>query len=183
MDEVWILMTNQLYLVKHAFDLRVHSFVLMNNHYHLIVSAPKANLSAAMAYFQNQTSRELTHASRRENLTWSGRFFRCRLGSHQYFLNTYKYIYQNPLRAGICKYAEEYRYSTLAGLVAGQLLSVPLEYDSIIFDGDFDRTLRWINALSNKDDLDAIRKALRRSDFKLPKDKTRRKHRLESQLL
>lgn len=32
---------------------RVHAFVLMTNHYHLLLQTPEANLSAGMGWFQN----------------------------------------------------------------------------------------------------------------------------------
>ena len=34
---------------------RVHAFVLMSNHYHLLVETPEANLVAGMRWFQRPT--------------------------------------------------------------------------------------------------------------------------------
>lgn len=177
-------MGDQLFFCKHAFDLKIHSFVLMSNHYHLIVSAPQANLSQAMAFFQRETSRELTRSSHRENQTWAGRFFRSRLGSYHYFLQAYKYVYQNPLKVGLSKFAEEYPFSTLSGLLGNTRLIIPVEHDTLLFDGDFSQNINWVNRLADPKDWETVRRALRRKEFKLPLERSSRKpHKLETQLL
>ncbi len=75
MSEVWRIFESQLYFCKHAFNLKIYSFVLMSNHYHLILSAPDCNLSEAMQYFIREVSRELNRCGNRINRTFSSRFF------------------------------------------------------------------------------------------------------------
>ena len=36
----------------HLFRLKLHAYVLMSNHYHLLIEAPEANLSTAMQWLQ-----------------------------------------------------------------------------------------------------------------------------------
>ena len=38
---------------------RVHSFVLMSNHYHLLLETPQANLSEGMGWLQNAFNRRI----------------------------------------------------------------------------------------------------------------------------
>jgi putative transposase len=183
MDLVWELMNRQLYLVKTGFGLKIFSFVLMTNHYHLIAQAPEGNLSEAMRYFQRATSRELTKASHRLNQTWGSRFFRSRLGSYHYFLQAYKYIYQNPLHAKTCQWVEEYPFSTLNGVLGFGKLLIPIEYDTVLFEGDLEETLRWLNQLPEERQKEEVRKALRRQDFVFVKDpRTKKRSSLEELL-
>ena len=42
----------------------------MGNHFHLLVTAPDGNLSAAMLYFMRETSREVSRRSGKINQTW-----------------------------------------------------------------------------------------------------------------
>lgn len=170
LEQVWQITTDQLFFVKHAYDLKIFSFVLMQNHFHLIVQAPEGNLSTAMAYFLRETSKELTKSSGRINRTWGGRFFRSRLGNYHYLMQTYKYVYQNPIRAGICNFAEQYPYSTLSGLLGFQKLTVPLEPDFILSsEQKLEDILKWLNQLPAKEDLEAVRRALLKKDFTLPR--------------
>lgn len=167
MELVWKIMSDHLYFAKHSYQIKIFSFVLMNNHFHLLAQAPENNFSEAMAYFLRESSKDLTKCSGRLNQTWGGRFFRSRLGSYHYFMQAYKYVYQNPLRAKICQNVEEYPFGTLAGLLGFQKLILPLEYDSVLFDNDLIETLSWLNRSPEKDDCEAIRKALQKRDFTL----------------
>lgn len=183
MDQVWKIFSHQLYFARHAFNIRIHSFVLMSNHYHLIVSTPQINLSEAMAYFQREVSRDLNREGNRINQTFGSRYRPCLLNTEHYFLNAYKYVYQNPIRAGLVKTAEAYPYSTLHGLMGRAHLIIPVEEDTILFGGDLSLNLKWINNASSVEDSEAMRKALRREVFALPRDlKNSLPHRLESEL-
>jgi len=168
-SEVWSCFSDQLYFAKHAFDLRIHSVTLMQNHFHMIVRAPQGNLSEAMAYFLRETSRELTKSSHRINGTWGNRFFRSALTEYHHYMCAYKYVYRNPVEANTCTFVEEYPYSTLHGLLGFSKLMIPVEHDTVLFDHEIEKSLLWLNSKSEKTDWESIRKALRRKSFKLPK--------------
>ena len=108
MNVVWEIMENQLYFMVNAFGVQIHSFVLMGNHFHLLASTPRANLSLAMQHFMRETSRHIGYRSGRINKIWGARFYRCELKTYHSYVNTYKYVYQNPLKAGLSKSVELY---------------------------------------------------------------------------
>lgn len=183
MECTWEIMSRQLNFVVHAFGLRVFSFVLMSNHFHLMALAPEGNLSQAMCYFMRESSRELGRFSQRINMTYGGRFFRSQLASPHYFLNCYKYVYRNPVQAGLVTRVEDYRWSTLRGLLGFEHQYIPLIEDQTLFD-DVEGTLAWLNSAPDESDWEAVRKALRRREFKLAKDRNSRcAHHLERDLL
>lgn len=184
MDDVWRIFNEQLYLVNHAFNLQTHCFILMSNHYHWIASTPELNLSPAVGYFQREVSRQLNREGNRINRTFADRFFRSHIGNYHYYTNCYKYVYQNPLRAGLVERVEDYKYSTLNGKLGFNHLLIPVAPDTLLFDGDFAKQLEWLNRRPGKEDEETMRKALRRGIFSLPKDlNTKKPHRLESELL
>ncbi len=184
MDEVWVIFERWLYLTKHAFHLQIHNFVLMNNHYHMMLSTPEKNLSDAMMYFHREVSRDLNRFGNRINRNFSGPFFKSQLLHTHNFLNCYKYVYQNPLRAGLVSRAEDYKYSTLSGILGLQKLIVPVEYDYLLFDGKVEETLDWINSEILEENLESFRGALRKPQFKLRRDPvTRKPNILESHLI
>ncbi len=96
-------MSEQLTFIQHAFGVKIIAFVLMNNHFHLIIQTPRSNLSKAMEWFMRETSRTLTRLGNRENQTFGQRFFRSMMTKPNYFLNAYKYLYHNPVKARICE--------------------------------------------------------------------------------
>lgn len=170
MDVVWDIVSSQLFFMRHSFHTRIHSFVLMSNHFHLLMSTPEANLSSAMAYFMRETSREIVRQDGRINQTWGGPFFSCTLQDETHFLNCYKYIYRNPVVAGICHRCESYRYSTLHGLLGQSHLLIPVEEDTLLFSPTLNlQNLEWLNR-ANEDDETEIRQALRKTLFKFRKE-------------
>jgi putative transposase len=184
--DVWLLFEARLYLCNQMFDLRIHSFVLMNNHFHLLVSTPKANLISAMTYLMGETAREITYLSGRINQTYGRRHNKTLIPTYHYFMNSYKYVYQNPVNAGLCSKVEDYPYSTLAGLLGLEKLNIPICEDTILFPGStLDvSALEWLNRPSDTDDRAAIKRALERKTFDLPVcRRKKRPHRLENQLM
>ena len=61
LSRVWEITCDELNrtIRDHAFV--VHSYILMSNHFHLIASTPKANISQCMHQFMSQTSHRLNY--------------------------------------------------------------------------------------------------------------------------
>jgi len=84
---------------------RIHAFVLMSNHYHLLVETPEANLVAGMKWLQG------TYASRfNRRHGWCGHVFQGRYKAvvvepeePRYFGLLGDYLHLNPARAGVIK--------------------------------------------------------------------------------
>lgn len=168
MDEVWRIMCNQLFFIHHAFQVEILAFVLMNNHFHLLIRTPLGNLSSAMGWFMRESSRDLTRAGNRINQAYGGRFHRSLIATNHYLLNAYKYVYANPLKAGIADRAEHYPYSTLPGLLGWNQLLIPVSEDPFLFP-DLEGTLDWLNRPVDSSHWDSVRNALRKKEFKLAK--------------
>lgn len=176
-DLVWEIMTTHLHFMQMAFEIRIHAFVLMSNHFHLIAVSPKGNLSAAMRFFMSESGRDLRRLSNRINLTYGSRFHRSLLSSPIYYLHAYKYLYRNPIEAGLCARVEDYKYSSLQGLLGKDRIWVP------IFDdenwGDWNSrlvTLAWLNTKPPKDDWGLVRKGLKKGVFKISRLKNHLSH-------
>jgi len=182
LDRVWTIYSDYLWFIRFAYRIRVHAFVLMNNHFHLIASFPEGNLSDSMNYFMRETSRVIAFESRRINHVYGARIFRSRLSSFHYFQHAYKYVYRNPVEAGLCERVEDYRFSTLNGLLGLSHLLIPIEGDALLFDShQFGVHLEWLNTSPSAESRDDVRKALMKPSFTLPKlASSRRTHPLES---
>ncbi len=176
LDEVWKIMCELLYLTKRFFDLKVHAFVLMPNHYHLICSSNSAPLGTAIGYFMRESSKTMNAMSGKVNQNWGSRYYRCELDVFTYYMNCYKYVYQNPVRAGLTTKCENWKYSTLHGLLGRSHLLIPVEADTLLFSESGllqQENLSWLNQLPDPENLNSVRAALKKVRFKLPKQKTK----------
>ncbi|GIL17744.1 MAG: hypothetical protein BroJett040_14950 [Oligoflexia bacterium] len=117
------------------------------------------------------SSKAINKISGRINQVWGGRHYKCEITSFHYFMNAYKYVYQNPIRSGLCQRVEDWPFSTLHGLLGVAHLFIPTAQDTLLFpDLLFDETtLDWLNRpvleIYNRD----ISSALVKKQFKLRK--------------
>lgn len=167
--QVWEIMTDHLYFLHHGYGIQIRQFVLMSNHYHLVLLAPLLNLSRGMNYMQRETSRWLTRESGRINQCWGGRYRRTMIRSGHYLEHAYKYNYRNPVRAGLSTRVETYRYSTLGGLLGFHPLHFPVLPDENLSPSRLTDTLTWLNTRPSPQAEADVRLALRRRLFSLPK--------------
>lgn len=170
--QVWEIMSDQLWFVYRAFKFEIHAFALMGNHFHLFVETPLSNLDEGMAWFMRETSRSLTKSSSRINQTYGARYFRCIVKSDHHYLNVYKYLYHNPIHAGISQNILDYPYTSLSGLMGKTKITFPVKHDRTLFD-DPDGTIRWLNERPDENNWNAVAKALKKKEFRLAKVNSR----------
>lgn len=183
MERVWEIMSMRLYYLAVVYDVKILAFVLMTNHFHLLARFPAANLSEAVGNFMRETSREITRASHRLNQTWGSRHFRGIIGSTHYFFHAYKYVYRNPVHAGLSKRVETYGFSTLSGLLGQRQMLIPVCEDLTLFS-DVEGTLDWLNIAPSEHNYESVKSALRKSEFALRLDpNTKRQNSLEIDML
>ncbi len=180
-EEVWEIMSNNLKFIHQAYDIRILSFVLMNNHFHLLAMFPQNNMGANMNYFLRETSKEINARANRQHHAFKRTYFRSLINTYHYYTHAYKYVYRNPVEAGICNYVEEYRYSTLHSTLGQSRSIIPTLEDDTLFS-DLSRTVNWLNRPVKTEHREAVRRALRRSEFCFPELKGRATHPLEIRL-
>lgn len=174
LESVWDIFSNYLFFCHHAFNLQIHSFVLMNNHFHLLISTPQSNISEVMRYLMTETSREISRQSGRINQTYGGPYFASLIAKDIYYMHVYKYIYRNPVDAKITKTVEEYKFSTLSQLLGIQKGIIPLTEDHLLFN-NVANNLTWLNTGYSEENKKAIGSALRKKSFSFPRDRISRK--------
>lgn len=181
-QEVWEITNRYLYFIAHAFECKIHAFVLMDNHFHLISTFPKGNIGESMNYFMRETSKEFGRCTNRINHAWGSPAKPSRISSYQYFMAAYKYVYRNPVKAKLCERVEGYKYSTLHGLLGQSSILAPVVEDTILFGQDgFERVLDWLNTTPLKANEEAVKRALAKSDFKIASADHRLPHTLETE--
>ena len=165
MQFVWETMSNYLYFIGVAYKVEIYSFVLMNNHFHLIAKFPDGNISEAMNYFMRETSRVISRRAKRINQTYGGRYFKSAITKQIYLEHAYKYVYRNPIEAKLAERAEDYQYSTLGILLGKRGGVIPLVNDPLLEETLREATIEWINQAPEESDKEEVRKALKKTTF------------------
>lgn len=171
LGRVWQIFEEELYYSHIKYNFKILSFVLMPNHFHLMGITQEVPLGVILNDLMRDTSKSLNSVSGRMNQNWGETAYRCEIKNLAYFYNVYRYIYQNPLRAHLVTRCELYPYSTLSGLLGKHRLFIPTQEDTLLFDGDLNQTLVWLNTLQEKQDLEDIRHGLRYREFRLRKER------------
>jgi len=94
------------------FNLEIFTFVLMGNHYHLLLRTPKSNLSKAMQWLQTAYSVYYNLKHQRSGHLFQGRYKSILVGEESYWQKLSFYIHLNPIRAGMVKDLNDYRWSS-----------------------------------------------------------------------
>jgi len=81
----------------------VHSYVLMSNHYHLLLETPEANLVAGMQWFQGTYTQRFNARHRLSGHLFQGRYKAIPIEAEraEYFRSASDYIHLDPARAGL----------------------------------------------------------------------------------
>lgn len=80
---------------------RIHAYALMNNHYHLLLETPHANLAAGMGWFQNAYTRRLNTRHGLWGHFFGGRYKAILVEPGNAYWAILDYIHLNPVRAGL----------------------------------------------------------------------------------
>jgi putative transposase len=94
--------------------LKVYAYCLMTNHVHLIVDPgdDADNLSLLMKRLAGRHTRRVNRLERRTGTSWEGRFKCSPIETDRYLLACSRYVDLNPVRAGMVKRPDEYRWSS-----------------------------------------------------------------------
>lgn len=117
------------------YNLLIHHVVLMSNHYHIIATATEENLHRAMQYLNSRIAVRFNKHVGRSGHLWSDRYGSCIIDTDEYYLACVRYIYRNPLRAGIAKDLDEFSDSSFQFWAFGKKMDVFLANDHLV--------LRW----------------------------------------
>lgn len=99
--------------LRHKFACRVHAYVLMTNHVHLLATADTPDgVSLFMKDLAQRYAQYFNRTSHRSGPLWEGRFRSSQVDSERYLLTCYRYIELNPVRAGMASSPKDYPWSS-----------------------------------------------------------------------
>jgi len=98
--------------MSERFVVDVCAYVLMDNHYHLLLKTRRANLSKAMHWFGTTYTRRFNNRHSRSGHLFQGRYKSIIIENDTYLKQLSFYIHRNPVRAGIVKRLADYPWSS-----------------------------------------------------------------------
>ncbi len=84
---------------QRQFRWRSHAFVLMTNHYHLLISTPELTLARGMQKLDGDHGAAFNRRCGRVGPLWQGRYRAHLVERESYLLELSRYIVLNPVRA------------------------------------------------------------------------------------
>ena len=98
--------------ISERFGIDVFAYVLMDNHYHLLIRTRRANLSKAMQWLGVTYTRRFNNKHSRIGHLFQGRFKSIIVQNDIYLMQLSCYIHRNPLRAGTVNRLDQYHWSS-----------------------------------------------------------------------
>ena len=94
------------------FGWSLTAYVLMTNHFHLVIQTPEPNLSRGMQWFNTAYAIWFNRRHKRWGHLYGGRFKAFVIEKETYLLEVLRYVVLNPVRAQLVERPEDYRWSS-----------------------------------------------------------------------
>ena len=98
--------------VVKRYNFILHTFCLMNNHYHLLMETPEGNLSKGMRQLNGLYTQRFNKRHRRSGHLLQGRYKAILVDKDNYLLELCRYVVLNPVRARIAKDPKDWKWSS-----------------------------------------------------------------------
>lgn len=94
------------------YGLKVHTYCLMTNHYHILLETPQPNLSRAMKWINVSYATYFNRKRGRSGHLFQGRFKSILVDADEYLKHLSRYIQLNPVRAKMVEKCKDHRWSS-----------------------------------------------------------------------
>ena len=94
------------------YGAEIHAYCLMTNHYHLMLETPLGNLSLIMKHINSSYTTYFNIKHKRVGHLLQGRYKAILVQADAYAAELSRYIHLNPVRAGMVKFPEDYRWTS-----------------------------------------------------------------------
>ena len=94
-----------------------HGYCLMDNHYHLIIETPQANLSKGMRQLNGVYTQTYNRRHGKVGHLFQGRYKSIIVDAEAYLLELSRYVVLNPVRAGMVKDVCQWPWSSYGAMI------------------------------------------------------------------
>lgn len=99
-------------ILTERFSIKIHTYCLMTNHYHLLLETPEPNLSRAIKWLNGSYATYVNTKRKKGGHLFQGRFKSIIVEADEYLKHLSRYIHLNPVRAKLVKKLSDYKWSS-----------------------------------------------------------------------
>ena len=114
-------------IITERFFIKVHTYCLMDNHYHLLIETPEPNLSRAIKYLNGSYAMYVNTKRKKSGHIFQGRFKSVIIEADEYLKHLSRYIHLNPVRAKVVEKVSDYKWSSYRAFIGEEKASECLE--------------------------------------------------------
>jgi putative transposase len=171
LEEVWKILEEEVLYSVYQSGIQPHAVLLMPNHVHMSLSTPEEDIGKSMQGMLSRFTKRLNSTAGRSGRAFGAKYYGTLITHQEYWANVIRYIYQNPVRAGITVSVLDWPYSTLAGLTGAVRCVIPIfPFKDDLFEltsgpGLVDQ-LDWLQQTPSRDELEFLQKAFRKKELR-----------------
>lgn len=129
----WIYLQRLIYNAATMYHVEIQALLMMDTHFHVLIESKNNQEN----FFSNLLENSLVNRNEPEAFCEP-------VKSLAQYLAVYKYIYNNPVNAGLSKYVEDYPYSSIQ-ILLGKAAGHCLISDRLDLIQNPLRVLKWLN--------------------------------------
>lgn len=118
---------------KERYGYLLHAYVFMDNHYHLLMETPHANIKQIMQNINTSYTVFVNRKHKRAGHLFQGRYKAFIVDKENYLLELSRYIHLNPVRAGIVQRPEDYNWSSYRDYIYRGRQDVITDTDDVLY--------------------------------------------------
>ncbi len=141
--------------VSMHYDFAIHEYVIMDNHYHLLLENKRENLSHGMRQINATYAQYFNKKYKRVGHLWQDRYKSWYVFDEAYLFTLFKYLEFNPIKAKITEKAGEFKYTLLHDILQNKIKFCM--QDSFVLHW-FDSTNELLNSIGIKLDDKELKK-------------------------
>ena len=135
----WLFLTSEIETLRIEWSVEVQALVMMDTHVHVLFRIPNQKENFFCEALVNKINKKL--------IASPDAYFIEPITSSSQYLNVYKYIYRNPVEAGISTRVEEYLFSSLNCLLGRDVLHLQVVDRAGLIQNP-NHILHWLNSKS-----------------------------------
>jgi REP element-mobilizing transposase RayT len=108
------------------------AYCLLDTHVHLILETPHPNLGAGMKSLLGPYAQNFNWRHEREGHLFRARFYSRRIQSQSHLIAAINYVALNPVRAGLVRRPEQWRWSSYAATIGRRAVPSFLDVGAVL---------------------------------------------------
>ncbi len=143
------------------YNITIHNYCMMSNHYHLLIEIQQENLSQFMRQLNMNYTIYFNKKYKRSGHLWQGRFKSWYVTDEAYLYTLMLYIEQNPLKAKIVQKLEHYPFCSYRYFIKPKEIPQCLKNSWIVeqFQDNVEEIKAFLNSKVDTSQLQEMKKA------------------------